>query len=196
MGDEEETLEKMRKDAEENEYHLCPDESLLKTLIEGLTRNKARYGYPSCPCRMSSGLKNYDIDIICPCEYRDADVNEFGMCYCGLFISDEVKKDPSKLQPIPERRPKEAMEMAMDAKEIAERGKAPAPPTEEKKEEEPEESIVAVKKEEKELPIWRCEVCGYLCARELSPPVCPICQAKSEKFEQIQLQTSVMKKPS
>jgi ferredoxin-thioredoxin reductase catalytic subunit len=191
MTDEEEILEKMREDAKENGYHLCPDEALLKTLIAGLSQNKARYGYASCPCRISSGMKNYDIDIICPCEYRDADINEFGMCYCGLFVSDEVKNEPSKLQPIPERRPKEAMEMAMDAKDIADRGKEPEPSTDEKKPEKPEMQ----ESKGKEYTIWRCEVCGYLCAREHPPPVCPICKAKSDRFGLIELQTSLVPKP-
>jgi ferredoxin-thioredoxin reductase catalytic chain len=33
------------------------------------------------------------------------------------------------------------------------------------------------------LPVWRCKVCGYLCARESPPEVCPICKAKKERFE-------------
>jgi rubrerythrin len=33
------------------------------------------------------------------------------------------------------------------------------------------------------LPIWRCKVCGYLCARDGPPEVCPICKAKKDRFE-------------
>jgi ferredoxin-thioredoxin reductase catalytic chain len=33
------------------------------------------------------------------------------------------------------------------------------------------------------LPVWRCKVCGYLCARESPPELCPICKAKKERFE-------------
>jgi ferredoxin-thioredoxin reductase catalytic chain len=33
------------------------------------------------------------------------------------------------------------------------------------------------------LPVWRCKVCGYLCARDSPPEVCPICKAKKERFE-------------
>jgi ferredoxin-thioredoxin reductase catalytic chain len=33
-------------------------------------------------------------------------------------------------------------------------------------------------------PVWRCKVCGYLCAREAPPDTCPICKAKKERFEQ------------
>jgi rubrerythrin len=32
-------------------------------------------------------------------------------------------------------------------------------------------------------PVWRCKVCGYLCAREEAPGTCPICKAKKERFE-------------
>jgi rubrerythrin len=32
-------------------------------------------------------------------------------------------------------------------------------------------------------PVWRCKVCGYLCARDAPPEVCPICKAKKERFE-------------
>jgi len=32
-------------------------------------------------------------------------------------------------------------------------------------------------------PVWRCKVCGYLCAREEPPEQCPVCKAKKERFE-------------
>ena len=182
MGDKKAILERMRKDADENGYHLCPDEELLRDLIDGLATNEDRYGYGSCPCRISSGLKQYDVDIICPCEYRDADVNEFGMCYCSLFISKEVKEEPSKLGPIPERRPVEAQDAAMEAKGKVEKGEVAAYPPDLKSEYEQHEQE-QVGKDEKGFPIWRCVVCGYLAARELPPPICPICKAKADKFE-------------
>ncbi len=31
--------------------------------------------------------------------------------------------------------------------------------------------------------VWRCRVCGYLCAREEPPDVCPICKVKKDRFE-------------
>jgi len=33
------------------------------------------------------------------------------------------------------------------------------------------------------IVVWRCKVCGYLCAREKPPGVCPICKAQRERFE-------------
>jgi len=32
-------------------------------------------------------------------------------------------------------------------------------------------------------PLWRCRVCGYLCARGGPPEICPICKAKKDRFE-------------
>lgn len=34
-----------------------------------------------------------------------------------------------------------------------------------------------------ELTVWRCKVCGYLCARKGPPEVCPICKVSKERFE-------------
>ena len=33
------------------------------------------------------------------------------------------------------------------------------------------------------FPVWRCRVCGYLCAREEPPGICPICKAGKERFD-------------
>ena len=170
MRNKEEMFEFVEKDAEENGYYVCPDEDLLDDLLEGLVKNEERYGYASCPCRQASGIKRYDVDIICPCEYRDADVNEHGMCYCGLFVSKELKDDPSKMGSIPERRPPEIIEAGLEA-------------SEEDKTITKEESIET---DEEDIKVWRCTVCGYLAARENPPPVCPICKAKSERFEEFE----------
>jgi len=178
MVDKAAILERMQKDADANGYYICPDQEQLEDLIDGLATNEDRYGYGSCPCRMASGVKTYDADIICPCEYRDADVNEFGMCYCALFVSKEVKEDPSKMVPVPERRPVEVRDAAKEAKTRKEAGELAEP--------EPKHEHVQVGTDSKGMPIWRCTVCGYLCAREEPPPICPICKAKSERFERFE----------
>ena len=170
MAEKQSILESMQNNARYHGYYLCPDTELLNILLDGLTVNTNRYGYGSCPCRVASGTKTYDADIICPCEYRDADVDAFGMCYCGLFVSEHIKNNPSQLGPIPERRPKEVQESALTAVEkkqgtLVIRSKKMKPP------------------KSSPLVVWRCTVCGYLCARETPPPVCPICKAKAERFE-------------
>ncbi len=42
--------------------------------------------------------------------------------------------------------------------------------------------------EQKEMAqVYRCTVCGYLCARDEPPDLCPICRAKKERFEEFEI---------
>jgi len=142
--------ERLRREAQASGYHLNPDDNFVKELIRGLLANEARYGYQACPCRLASGKKDNDLDIICPCDYRDTDLARYGMCYCALYVSGAIAKGEKSAESIPDRRP----------------------PTDE------------IKKTKLPYTVWRCKVCGYLCARDEPPEVCPICKAKKERFEQ------------
>jgi len=73
--------DKLKKEAEAGGYHLNPDAEMTKALVKGLLTNEKRYGYQACPCRLASGRKEEDLDIVCPCDYRDADVVDFDACY-------------------------------------------------------------------------------------------------------------------
>ena len=73
--------ERLDREAEEGGYHLNPDAAFTKDLVRGILVNDKRYGYWSCPCRLASGDEQEDLDIICPCDYRDADLEEYGACY-------------------------------------------------------------------------------------------------------------------
>jgi len=100
--------ERLKKHAESTGYYLNPDAKFTKYLIKSLLINQKRYGYWACPCRLASGKKEDDLDIICPCDYRDPDLNEFGACYCALYVSQEIKDGKKSPGSIPERRlPKE-----------------------------------------------------------------------------------------
>lgn len=148
----------LKKEAEDFGYNLNPDVEFTKELVKGLLTNEKRYGFWACPCRLASGNKGEDIDIICPCDYRDADLNEYGACYCGLYLSRTVIDGKKEVGSIPERRLSEEKR-----KKIREKPEAT--------------SISSLP-----FPVWRCSVCGYLCAREEPPEVCPICKAKKERF--------------
>lgn len=76
-----ELYSKLKREAEAAGYHLNPDVEFTKALVKGLLTNEKRYGYQACPCRLAAGEKSEDMDIICPCDYRDADVTEFDTCY-------------------------------------------------------------------------------------------------------------------
>ena len=96
---------KIECDAKDHGYYLNSDQEFLKDLIIGLKNNLDRYGYMSCPCRLASGILEFDRDIICPCDYRDQDVEEYGYCYCALFTNKSVHDGKTPIKPIPERRP-------------------------------------------------------------------------------------------
>ena len=72
---------KLKKEAESAGYYLNPDLEITKELVKGLLVNEGRYGYWACPCRLASGNKEEDLDIICPCDYRDPDLTEYDACY-------------------------------------------------------------------------------------------------------------------
>ncbi len=72
---------RLNREAEAGGYHLNPDAGFTRALVRGLLVNEKRYGYQACPCRLASGQKDEDLDIICPCDYRDADVVEYDTCY-------------------------------------------------------------------------------------------------------------------
>ena len=98
-------MEKLHREAEAGGYHLNPDREFTRELVKSLLVNQERYGYWACPCRLASGDKADDLDIICPCDYRDADLNEFGACFCALYVSQEILEGKKKAASIPERRP-------------------------------------------------------------------------------------------
>ena len=79
------TLEQVRKRAEADAktygYYLTPQPDLLQMFVEGLKTNEDRYGYASCPCRLATGNFEIDRDIICPCDYRDADLGQYDTCF-------------------------------------------------------------------------------------------------------------------
>jgi ferredoxin-thioredoxin reductase catalytic chain len=156
------------QDANSHGYYLTPDPKFLQDLLEGLKKNEERYGYPSCPCRPATGIFEQDRDIICPCDYRDPDVTEFGACYCCLYVNKEMH-DSGVIKPIPERRPAEKMfpDSTLD-------------PTTEVKPSSPPHDI--------KRKLWYCKQCGYVTFRDEAPYVCPICRAKKEFFTEVKLE--------
>jgi ferredoxin-thioredoxin reductase catalytic chain len=149
---------RLKSEAEAAGYYLNPDVEFVLDLMEGLLANQERYGYQSCPCRLAVGQRAADRDIICPCDYRDPDLDEYGACYCALYVSEASARGDEKLQPVPERR-----------------GAAPAPAEHEEKAE-----LVGITPAG--MAVWRCTVCGYLCARSQPPLKCPVCKADRDRF--------------
>jgi ferredoxin-thioredoxin reductase catalytic chain len=103
----EQLYEMLKKAQEAKGYHFNKDKKKVFDLLEGLLVNKERYGYMCCPCRLASGDREWDKDIICPCVYRVPDVEEYGSCYCNLYVSTEWNEGKVPEQYVPERRPLE-----------------------------------------------------------------------------------------
>jgi len=104
------TLYALLKESQEKRgYYFNRDEKITRETLAGLLTNRDRYGYMACPCRLADGEQEYDLDIICPCEYRKEDVEEFGTCYCNLYVSESFNVNGGGRKVIPERRPEEKM---------------------------------------------------------------------------------------
>jgi rubrerythrin len=76
-----------------------------------------------------------------------------------LYVVQDILDGKRAAQPVPERRPAVPPQLAQKA------------------------TATAARVEAGSVPIWRCRVCGYLCARDNPPGVCPICKAKKDRFE-------------
>lgn len=151
----------LKKEAESGGYRFNPDVEFVKNLIRGLLKNEQRYGYRACPCRLAAGKREDDVDIICPCDYRDPDLADFGACYCALYVSNAIAQGEKQVAPVPERRPPRSMRRKGAAVQMVSVTPSSVFP----------------------LPVWRCRVCGYLCAREQPPGICPICKVTKDRFE-------------
>ncbi|MDP2807157.1 MAG: ferredoxin-thioredoxin reductase catalytic domain-containing protein [bacterium] len=151
--------------AQKEGYTLNPDREIREGIIEGIAINEESLGYWNCPCRKASGDRNADLDIVCPCQYRDADLKEHGRCYCALYVTQDYLDRGSPPEPIPERRPVPKVQKVEEVKNVQD----------------------VSQDGNKDIKVWRCTVCGYLCARSEAPPICPICRAKKERFEEFEL---------
>jgi ferredoxin-thioredoxin reductase catalytic chain len=177
------TIEQVRRRAEADAktygYYLTPQPDLLQMFLEGLKTNEDRYGYASCPCRLATGNLEIDRDIICPCDYRDPDVAQYGACYCRLYVNKTVYESQN-LPEVPERRPIEKQERAYSS--AAKPQQTQTPQTQGA----PETLKPPAPKAEIKKKLWYCKQCGYVVYREDPPYVCPICKAKREMFAEIE----------
>jgi ferredoxin-thioredoxin reductase catalytic subunit len=100
--------------AETNNWILNGDKRPLEDLIDGLVDNKRNLGYQSCPCRLASGKRDLDRDLICPCDYAALDIKEYSACYCNLYLSPDFYKKGINYIVVPERRPLEKEKAAIE----------------------------------------------------------------------------------
>jgi ferredoxin-thioredoxin reductase catalytic subunit len=151
-----ELAEVIKTNAAEKNYILnVVDKERVNLLIDGLFVNLNRYGYSSCPCRFSTGDYQKDKDIICPCVYMESDVEKYGACFCGLYVSKEVNEGKLPFVSIPESRPRERTFSFLNKNR--------------------DTKITGF--------VWRCKICGYEHNAGNPPEKCPKCGATKEFFE-------------
>lgn len=89
---------------EKKGYYFNTDHDWVLDVLGGIQTNKDRYGYGSCPCRLATGQKENDRDIICPCLFREEDVVKYDRCYCNLYLSREAAEGRHQAaKAVPER---------------------------------------------------------------------------------------------
>jgi ferredoxin-thioredoxin reductase catalytic subunit len=146
----------LEKNAKEKGYYLNKDTAFVSALLEGLIKNLNRYGYSSCPCRLSTGNYALDLDLICPCAYMENDVQKYGSCFCALYVSKEVYEGKKLAPSIPESRPHDKI-FNINYSQV-------------------NVSKIATEK-------WKCSVCGYEHLSDEPPEKCPKCGASKEFFK-------------
>jgi ferredoxin-thioredoxin reductase catalytic subunit len=109
MSEAQQLYDMLKKSQEPKGFYFNKDKARVLELLAALIVNKDRYGYMACPCRLASGDRESDKDILCPCEYRTADVKDYGSCYCNLYVSKDWNEDKCPKVHVPERRPPEKL---------------------------------------------------------------------------------------
>jgi ferredoxin-thioredoxin reductase catalytic subunit len=85
--DEQELLKKLKAYADSKNFKLNENEKTLEGIIRGLLRNKQFKGDIYCPCRVVTGDKEKDKEIVCPCVFHRGEIELQGKCKCTLFWS-------------------------------------------------------------------------------------------------------------
>ena len=79
-------IKKYEKHAEKNGFKLNPERKIVESLVRGLLEREKEFGRKYCPCRRTTGNKEEDEKIVCPCVFHQEEIKKDGYCFCRLFI--------------------------------------------------------------------------------------------------------------
>jgi len=72
---------------EKADFRLWDDKQAVHDLAVGELENMKNKGLRYCPCRITTGDRQKDIELICPCNFKAQGTwKEYGECWCGLFV--------------------------------------------------------------------------------------------------------------
>ena len=75
------------KFCEKKEFKLNPDKKAVEMLTKGVLENEKRLGLKYCPCRITTGKKEADYLLICPCNFLIQEKwLKQNQCWCSLFV--------------------------------------------------------------------------------------------------------------
>ncbi|MCK5043715.1 ferredoxin:thioredoxin reductase [Candidatus Pacearchaeota archaeon] len=84
-------IEKLKRNSESYAkkvgIKLNPDQKIVEIVLKGLLKNKTDHGDIYCPCRIVTGNKKKDKEIVCPCVFHRGEIELEGRCKCLLFVS-------------------------------------------------------------------------------------------------------------
>jgi ferredoxin-thioredoxin reductase catalytic subunit len=63
-----------------------PKDDRVQEVIKGLLMKRKKFGENYCPCRVVTGNKEKDKEIICPCVFNRGEIELQGHCLCQLFV--------------------------------------------------------------------------------------------------------------
>ena len=90
-GFKSENAKELRREAEKYAQKagikLNPDKKIVEGVIKGLLKNKKAKGKLYCPCRIITGDKEKDKEIICPCVFHKKEIELEEHCKCFLFVA-------------------------------------------------------------------------------------------------------------
>lgn len=82
----------IKKYTAKNNYALNPSWMMSTNLEIWLSEMEATFGKRYCPCFEPSGNAELDKKMMCPCEFIEDEIKEYGTCHCALFGSPDLDK--------------------------------------------------------------------------------------------------------
>ena len=86
----------IEKYCEQKGYAVNPSWMMATNLKSNLCEMEATFGKRYCPCFEPSGNKELDKKMMCPCEYIEDEIAEYGTCHCALFGPADLSKEQWK----------------------------------------------------------------------------------------------------
>lgn len=83
----------IQKYTKKNGYVLNPNWMMSTNLKVWLSEMDETFGKRYCPCFEPSGDAGLDKKMLCPCEFVEDEIEEYGTCHCALFGPADLSKE-------------------------------------------------------------------------------------------------------